>query len=65
MPYFELGSRARDMYTGFEGVIVNRSEWIGGGIFYGLQSEKLQNGKPPEVQFFHAMRLEPVLVEYK
>jgi len=55
---FELGGKVRDKITGFEGIVVYRSQWIHNCNTYGVQPEKLKDGLPLERQHFE----EPCLV---
>lgn len=46
---YELGSKAKCKITGYEGLIVARTEWLYGCRRYVLQSSKIQDsGKPSE-----------------
>lgn len=46
---YELGSKGKCKITGYEGMIVARTEWLHGCRRYVLQSAKLQDsGKPAE-----------------
>ena len=45
----QLGDKAKDSVTGFEGVCVARTEWLNGCVRCTLQSEKLdKDGRPTE-----------------
>ena len=44
----QLGDRARDSITGYEGIVIARSEWLNGCVRFELQSEKLKDGVPHE-----------------
>ncbi len=46
---FKLGDRVRDSLTGFEGIVIGRSEWLTGCNTIGLKSEQLEGGKAPEL----------------
>ncbi len=49
----ELGQRARDKLTGFEGIAVARTTWLGGCVRVTLQPEKLKDdGQPAETVVF-------------
>jgi hypothetical protein len=48
MPKFNLGDRVKDAVTGFTGVCIARYEWLNGCVRYGVQNEKLKDGKPTE-----------------
>jgi hypothetical protein len=48
----ELGDTAKDVVTGFEGVVVARSEWLNGRVRLSIQPRALRDGKPIESQSF-------------
>jgi hypothetical protein len=55
----QLGSLVRDVYTGFEGFVTWRSEWLYGCTRYGVQPLELdKDGKPQEEGSFDEQRLE-------
>jgi len=56
----ELGSRVRDMITGFEGVAIARSEWLHGLLRFAVQSTVLKDNRPVEEVWFDAPRLERI-----
>lgn len=43
---YELGSKAKCKITGYEGMIIARTEWLYGCRRYVLQSQALKDGKP-------------------
>jgi heat shock protein HspQ len=45
---FQLGDRVKCRVTGFNGVIVVRSNYLTGCNRYGIQSEKLKDNKPDD-----------------
>lgn len=55
---FELGAEARDVVTGFKGVILYRVEHLTGCDGYGLQPKIDEKGEVPEVKQFDENRLE-------
>lgn len=57
---FDLGDRAKDIITGFSGVVVSRSQWLNNCNTYGLQPEKLKDGIPQERQHFDEPQIELV-----
>lgn len=57
---FELGIEAKDEVSGFKGIIEARSEWQTGCNTYGIESQKLKDGLPMELQWFDEMRLKKV-----
>lgn len=55
---FELGVEAKDLVTGFQGIIVARTQYLTGCNRYGIQSQKLgKDGKPGDWQHFDEMML--------
>lgn len=52
-----LGDRARDQVTGFEGVVVARTVWLHGCVRVTLQPQKLDAGKIIEPQTFDEKQL--------
>lgn len=58
----KLGDVAKDTITGFEGVVVARTEWLNNCVRLSLQPKKLQdNGKPIDSETFDETQL--VVVE--
>jgi len=57
---FGLNDLVKDTLTGFKGVVVARSQWQNGCIRYGVQSQKLHEGKLVEEQWLDEQRLELV-----
>lgn len=54
----QLGDKAKDQVTGFEGICVARTEWLNGCVRVTLQSDKLdKEGKPQEGQTFDEPQL--------
>jgi len=52
-----LGDIARDSITGFEGVVIARTEWLFGCVRFTLQPQALHEGKPVETQTFDEEQL--------
>jgi hypothetical protein len=49
----QVGDIAKDSITGFQGVVVGRTEWLNGCARIGLQPQSLnKDGKPIEVEWF-------------
>ena len=48
---FELGDKLKDLITGFEGIVIGRTEWITGCNIYGIKSQILKDGLPTESQW--------------
>jgi hypothetical protein len=56
-----LGSKVRDIVTGFSGILVARTEWCYGCVRYGITREKLdKEGKPLETQWFDEQQVEVI-----
>lgn len=53
----ELGIRVKDVVTGFEGVVIGRTEWLTGCRTYGLQGE-MRDGEVPEARWIDEVRLD-------
>lgn len=54
-----FGDRARDKVTGFEGIVIGRTEWITGCDQYALQPQGVNtDGKKFEAVWFDVQRLE-------
>lgn len=54
---YELGLTARDVVTGFEGVITGRGDYITGCKQYCLVSKEKKDGEPIGGQWFDEARL--------
>lgn len=52
-----LGAVAQDTITGFEGVVVCRSEWLYGCVRLMLQPQEMHEGQPLEAQTFDEPQL--------
>lgn len=59
MARISLGDRARDVVTGYTGVVVGRSEWLTGCSTYGLQTLKA-DGTDACTLWFDEARVEVV-----
>lgn len=53
-----LGDKARDKVTGFEGICIVRSEYVSGCTRVGLQPAAGKDGKIPDAQHFDEPMLE-------
>lgn len=49
---FPLGAKAKDVITGFEGIIIGRSDHITGCNTYGLKPKVDKEGKTVEAEWF-------------
>lgn len=56
----ELGQKARDTVTGFQGVAVAYTKWLNGCMRFGLQPPVDKEGKLPEAQWFDEPQIELV-----
>lgn len=57
---FELGDKAKDKITGFEGIIVYRTQWLHNCNVYGMKSQELKDGMPRDNAQFDEPQLELV-----
>lgn len=55
-----LGDIVKDKITGFEGVVVARTDWLNGCVRMVVQTKKLKDGAPLEPQTFDVEQLELV-----
>lgn len=55
---FGIGDRVEDQITGFEGVIVSRTQWLSNCNTYSVQSTARKDGIPLERQHFDEPQLE-------
>lgn len=58
---FNLGDEVKDSITDFTGIVINRSQWLHNCNSYGVQSTKMESGKPVDRMWFD----EPQLVFIK
>ena len=57
----KLGNRARDTMTGFEGVVVARTDWLYGCTRIGIEPTTLdKEGNPKDERWFDEQRVEVV-----
>lgn len=56
----KLGDRAKDIVTGFEGIVVARIHWLMGCDRIVLQPEKLKDGNIVETKTFDIMQVKLV-----
>lgn len=56
----KLGSKVKDMITGYAGIAVGRTEWLYGCNRIVVESDQLKDGKPLETQWFDEQRVEHV-----
>jgi hypothetical protein len=52
-----LGSRVRDKITGFEGIVMGRTEYYNGCIQYGVQPLDLKDGRPQKYEWIDEAQL--------
>ena len=60
---FDVGSKVKDIITGFNGIIIYRTQWLNNCNTYGVQPTELKDGKPLDREHFDEPQLE--LVEEK
>lgn len=48
----ELGKEAKDLVTGFKGIILCRMQWLTGCNRYGIQPKMGKDGKTEEIKYF-------------
>lgn len=60
----QLGSKVRDRVTGFEGVVVVRSEYLNKCIRCGVQGLELKDGLPSDAVYFDEEQLEVIEPDY-
>jgi hypothetical protein len=56
----ELGKEAKDIVTGFKGIILSRMEWLTGCNRYGIQPKMGKDGKTGEITYFDENQIEVV-----
>jgi len=56
----KLGDLARDIITGFKGIVVCHTKWVTSCDTYGLSPQSLKDGKPINSQHFDVDRIEVV-----
>jgi hypothetical protein len=60
----KLGDRARDKITGFEGIVIARTDWLYNCVRFVIQPSALnKDGKPIESESFDEDQLELVVPE--
>ena len=52
-----LGDKVRDLVTGFEGIIIAKTEWLYGCTRVGLQGPLNKEGLVSEAQWFDELQL--------
>ena len=52
-----LGDEARDLITGFQGVVVAETKWLHGCKRFSLQPKELKDGRPVEPMSFDEPQL--------
>lgn len=56
----DLGSRVKCKITGFEGVVIARTEWLSGCTRVTVKPEKLKDGKTIEAETFDEPEVEVI-----
>lgn len=59
----KLGGKVRDRVTGFEGVVVARTDWLYGCSRFGVQSSGMKDGVPLAAQWFDEQSLDALSTE--
>ncbi len=57
---FNLGSIVKDKITGFEGVVMSRTQWLNACNVYGVLPQQLKDGKVADKEHFDEPQLELV-----
>ncbi len=57
---YSLGQTVADDITGYEGVIICRTQWLTGCNNYGVKSRELKDGKPLGAEHFDELQLKLV-----
>ena len=52
-----LGDKAKDKVTGFTGIVTARTVFLNGCVRCGVQSDKLKDGLPTDIQWFDEPQL--------
>lgn len=55
---FDLGEKVRCIVTGFEGIVVSRTDYLNRCKRYGVQDSKLQDGQVRDWEYFDEEQLE-------
>ncbi len=58
---FNLGDKVRDRITGFEGIILGRTEWMTGCRTYGVKSQALKDSSPIDAVWLDEIQLDLVM----
>ncbi len=58
---FNLGDKVKDQITGFEGVVVCRSQWLNCCNTYTVKPVELKDGVPQEAVYFDEPQLDLVV----
>jgi len=53
----KLGDRVKDTLTGFEGILVGKTEWLYGCIRVSIEPTELKDGKRIEPDWFDEQRV--------
>jgi hypothetical protein len=59
----KLGMKARDTISGFEGIVIARTEWLYGCIRFTLSPQKLHEGKMIQSETFDEGQLVEIVPE--
>lgn len=58
MQKIHMRDKVKDTVTGFEGVVIGRTEWLNGCIRYAIQAPVTADGKLPEAEWIDDQQLE-------
>lgn len=58
MPEVKLGMKARDVVTGFSGIVTAITQWLTGCDTVQLQPQEMKDGTPIEPKSFDVTRIE-------
>jgi hypothetical protein len=55
----KLGSKVKDSITGYEGIAVQRIEYLYGCVRIGVEGKVGADGKVPGIEYFDEQRVDP------
>jgi len=58
MEQITLGCLAKDTISGFEGIVISKTEWLNGCVRIQIQPRTLHDGKPIDAQVFDQQQVE-------
>ena len=57
MQPIRLGDKVKDCVSGFEGIVIAKTDWLYGCVRFGVEAQELRDGKLIEAQWFDEPRL--------